>query len=175
MSIVIIVKKIGRLLVWKYSHVYTVLYGYVEQWLHPDTARGCWFIIFCTFFFVCPAVPGPHIFGQICILLSAADYFLARGWLSWLSAVVYWFSWVFQGSVGRVPFVSYSPPPPPPSGTTTSLFESFGLLNYFLPFNPILDAFCSIIFFRNSIFFYIIFPSNFWSSCQSCRYQFPLI
>jgi hypothetical protein len=28
MSVVIMVKKIRRLLVWKYSHVYTVMYGY---------------------------------------------------------------------------------------------------------------------------------------------------
>ena len=39
---------------------------------------------------------------------------------------------------------------PSSSGTTTSLFESFGLLNYFLPFNPILHAFCPITDFHNS-------------------------
>ena len=32
---------------------------------------------------------------------------------------------------------------------TTSLFESFGFLNYFLPLNLILDAFCPIIYFHN--------------------------
>jgi len=37
-----------------------------------------------------------------------------------------------------------------PSGATTSLFESFGLLNYFLPFNPVLDAFSPIIYLHNS-------------------------
>jgi hypothetical protein len=36
------------------------------------------------------------------------------------------------------------------SGTTASLFESFGLFNYFLPFKPIVDAFCPIIYSRNS-------------------------
>jgi len=36
------------------------------------------------------------------------------------------------------------------SGATTSLFESFDLLNYFPPFNQILGAFCSIIYFYNS-------------------------
>jgi len=52
-------------------------------------------------------------------------------------------------------------PPPPPSsssynssssfsGATTSLFESFDLPNYLLPFNPILDAFCPIVYFHNT-------------------------
>ena len=35
---------------------------------------------------------------------------------------------------------------PSSSGATTSLVESFGLLIYFLPFNPILAAFCPVIF-----------------------------
>ena len=30
------------------------------------------------------------------------------------------------------------------------IFEDVGLHKYFLPFNPILDAFSSIIYFRNS-------------------------
>jgi len=55
----------------------------------------------------------------------------------------------------------------PFSGATIAPFESFGLFNYFLPFNPILDAFSPIIYFYNSyIFFDIVFPSNFWSSCE---------
>lgn len=62
------------------------------------------------------------------------------------------------------------------SDTTASFFESFDVFNHFLPFKLILDAFCPITYSHNSeIFLYIIFPSNFWSSCQSCRYQFPLI
>jgi hypothetical protein len=36
------------------------------------------------------------------------------------------------------------------SGATTSLLESFGLLNYCLSLNPILGAFCPIIYFYNS-------------------------
>jgi len=36
------------------------------------------------------------------------------------------------------------------SGATISLFEGFGLLSYFLPFNQILDAFCPIIYFHDS-------------------------
>jgi hypothetical protein len=47
------------------------------------------------------------------------------------------------------------------SGTSTSS-ESFSLLNYFLPLNQTLDAFCQITFFHNSlIFLYTIFPSMF--------------
>ena len=62
------------------------------------------------------------------------------------------------------------------SGVTTSLFESFGFLNYVLLFNPFLDAFCPIICLHNSlIFFFIVFALNFWSSCESCRHRFPLI
>ena len=60
-------------------------------------------------------------------------------------------------------------PPPPPlfSGATTVFFESFELFNYLLPFNPIMDAFCPIIYFHNSyIFFDIVFPPNCWSACQ---------
>ena len=52
------------------------------------------------------------------------------------------------------------------SGATTSLFESLGLLIYFPPFNSAMDAFCPVIYFHNSkIIFYIIHPSNIWSSC----------
>jgi hypothetical protein len=36
------------------------------------------------------------------------------------------------------------------SGTTFSLFEIFGLLISFLPFKPMLDALCPIIYFQNS-------------------------
>ena len=51
------------------------------------------------------------------------------------------------------------------SGATTSLFEIFGLLNYFLPFNLTLDAFCPIIYFHYSwSFSYIIFPELAWAS-----------
>jgi hypothetical protein len=46
---------------------------------------------------------------------------------------------------------SSSPPPTCSSSSSAdapaSLFESFYLLNYLLPFNPILDAFCPIIYF----------------------------
>jgi hypothetical protein len=35
---------------------------------------------------------------------------------------------------------------PSSSSATTSLFESFCLLSYFLPFNQILDEFCPILF-----------------------------
>jgi hypothetical protein len=33
---------------------------------------------------------------------------------------------------------------------TTSMFESVGLLNYFLPLKCNMDAFCPIIYFHNS-------------------------
>lgn len=33
-------------------------------------------------------------------------------------------------------------------GATTSFFERFCLLAYFVPFTPILDAFCPVIYFR---------------------------
>lgn len=36
------------------------------------------------------------------------------------------------------------------SGHTISLFGIFGLLIHFLPFNPILDALCPVIYFHNS-------------------------
>jgi hypothetical protein len=39
--------------------------------------------------------------------------------------------------------------PSSPSDATTLLFASRGLLNYFLPFNLVLDAFCPIIHFYN--------------------------
>jgi len=44
---------------------------------------------------------------------------------------------------------------------STAPFDSSAPLNYFLPFNPILDALCQIIYFRNSqTFLYIFFPST---------------
>jgi hypothetical protein len=46
------------------------------------------------------------------------------------------------------------------SGATTSLFESFGLRNYFLPFSAILHAVLPVIYFHNSYTIFIVSPSN---------------
>ena len=51
---------------------------YIDVWIcgAVATARGCWIVIFCTFFFVCRAVPGPHFFGQIWQTVAAPRHCL---------------------------------------------------------------------------------------------------
>ena len=56
-----------------YSAVW--IYGAVAT---PDIVRGCWIIIFYTFFFVCPAVKGPYIFGQMWHITECCRLFLGQ-------------------------------------------------------------------------------------------------
>ena len=77
--------------------------------------------------------------------LLGADAFspqTASNWL-WISYSVMSFA---QRTTWSISF-SFSSSPSSASGTTNSLFESYGLLNYFLPYNLTTDIFCPLIYY----------------------------
>jgi len=86
------------------------------------------------------------------------------------------------------PFPSSSSPPPPPSSSSSSsssspssssalqLFVSFGLLNYFFPFLPLLRPLFPIIHSHlPRVIPHIVFPSYSWPSLRSCCIRIPFV